>query len=541
MGIPISKPDQSISSGSIRGDLSAGKRVTVDLRLARSFSNADFSTGYYLSTDKRIGSKDDILITFKKGKNSNTSVTFTLPKKNLDLGRTYYLGAMVDYDKKIKERDEGNNTKVLGSFRHLRPQKKVVTSLFDQKKDFKLAGKNWSLIEPFSVDVEKSFHKGGSRGIGIGRVDGYVKGKVWADFEAGLDIGFNLGAVAGKSNLATDLEMFVPEKIEAGKQFIIDTSRWKYNPGNNAGFSLDDSNWGLTADLVLKGSAGIEVKAGAGFDPVDIPLLFTTIRTPRIGVDAGIKLQVNPNINFDLLGIGGIGLGGGWALSTSGKSISIEKGSKKFSLNAPQLGSEDSKAKGFTFTAERDADDNLLGANIDLVNLVTSMFPKLKPLNFEKNLINKKLGPVRAKAGVEGKLVSLDFNAGLGYGEEVTLDYDPKDIKLKLTFNGKTQKGTLGDAFTFKAPTNKSAKKLDVAFDYDGKIELDRGLNFNGGLTLGIGTFGAEFKIAGWGPEFSLGPLFETSIGLGTSNISIGKASQKLSFDDKAAIALAYA
>nr|VFK22446.1 MAG: hypothetical protein BECKLFY1418C_GA0070996_111910 [Candidatus Kentron sp. LFY] len=350
---------------------------------------------------------------------------------------------------------------------------------------------------------------------------------MWADFEAGLDLGFNLGAIAGKSNLDTDLEMVVPGAIRAGEHFTIDTSKWTYDVANGAGFELDDSNWGLNANLVLAGSVGVEMEVG---------LMGKLKGLPKVEASVPVVLQVNPNVNLDLLGIGGIPLGE-WELSTSSRGFAIEKGDKEISLNAPELAGVESDRNGSSFSAERDADSNLLNANLDLVNMVTSMFPELSPLNTERKLINKKF----LKADLTAKLVSLDFNAGLGYGEEINMDYDPTKMDLTLAFGGQTQTGKLGDSFRFLAPDDKSATNLQVDFGYDGKIQAERNLNLNGALKLGVGTIGVDFKVKGWGPSFSAGPALEVGPELSVGNIGIGSSSKSLAFRDTANIAMAYA
>jgi len=145
------------------------------------------------------------------------------------------------------------------------------------------------------------------------------------------------------------------------------------------------------------------------------------------------------------------------------------------------------------------------------------------------------------QAGIEGRMLSLDLDAGLGYDEDVTLDYDPNDIDLTLTFGGQTRTGQLGDSFSFLAPENRSATDLSIDFGYSGEIGVDRGLDFNGDLTLGLGTFGAEFTAGNWSSELNLGPVFSSNIEFSSPSIGIGGSSQSLVFQDSATIAMAYA
>ena len=369
------------------------------------------------------------------------------------------------------------------------------SAILDSAQLRNLGGEDWSLLEPFSVDIEKEFGKKWESGSLVEK-ELWVEGRAWADFEAGLDIGFNLGAIAGESNLDTKLTMAVPEVIRAGETFTIDTSQWTYDVANRAGFELDDSNWGLNANLVLAGSVGVELEVEAG------------AKVSGVGggsIGGGVTLQVNPNVNLDLLGIGGIPMGE-WELSTSSRSLSIEKGNQEFSLNAPELESVESTRNGSSFSAERDASDNLLNANLDLVNVITSMFPSLSALNIDKELFDEKIAGKTVKAELEAKMVSLDFDAGLGYGEEIDMNYDPTKMDLTLVFDGQTRTGKLGDTFSFLAPADKSATELKVDFGYDGKIRAERNLDLNGALTLGVGTLGVELKAAGLGPSFDVGP-----------------------------------
>nr|VFK01754.1 MAG: CARDB protein [Candidatus Kentron sp. LFY] len=563
------RADLSISQGSVTGVLGAGESVTasVTLKNTGASTGVGFSTRYYLSTDSTITTGDTYLGASSSGSlgyngTEDKSATFLLPE-DLDGGKTYHLGAIVDYDNKVAgESNEGNNTKLLATFV---PEKAVSTDVFEGNKDFNLAGKQWTFMSPFKTTrVEKNFSEGLQKNGKVGKLKLGVEGSAWADLTAGLDLGFNLGSIAGQSNLDTDLEMVVPAAIKAGEHFTIDTSKWSYDVANGAGFELDDSNWGFNADMVVSGSAGIAVEAEA---------VARLKRVGKIKPHGGATLQFNPAIELDLLAVGGIEMGD-WELSTTSHSLTLTKGDaaassnsnsnsnsdsdkkrpeNSLSLNAPQLEGVESERNGSSFKAERDAGDNLVNGNIDLVNVLAEMtksFPVLSALNYEKELFNESRfgGKVKAKADLEAKLLSLGLDVGLGYGETIKMDYDPTKMDLTLAFGDQTRTGKLGDSFSFLAPDDESATNLQVDFGYDGKIQAERNLNLNGGVILGVGIaeVTAKLKVKGvgeWGPSFSPAPLVEMDMGVDlAANVgSIGNHSKSLNFTDTANIAMAYA
>nr|VFK43142.1 MAG: Serine protease, subtilase family [Candidatus Kentron sp. TC] len=534
--IDPSRPDLTITSlGTDKTRYTAGEsiRITATTKNIGNASAGSSYTKFYLSRDTSLGSSDIQLRTDSvSGLNAGSWFTRTATANlGSNLSGSYYLIAKADATGRVSESNEGNNIRVIGNPLYIEkprsnlPERYVVDNVFETERDFRFGGKEWSLIKPFNVNRNKSFNKPWNGGV----AHAYIKGKAWADFTAGLDIGFNLGSISGTSNLDTKLKMAMPSAIRAGERFTIDTSKWKYDVTNSAGFELNDSKWRLTAEAILAGSVGMELEVGAGLN--------LGLFKPKIS--SSVKLQRNENVKLDFLGMRDVKLGG-WELSASGQRLAIEKGSREFSLNAPNLEGVESEREGLSFKAERDAEDNLVNANLDLMNALTKLVPQLKPLNVEKTLFDKKIFGKQFKAEIEAKLISLDLNGGVGYSEDINLDYDPRKMNLKLTFGNQTRTGKWGSKFSFLAPTDKSVKNLRVDFGYNSRLEAKRDLNFNAGLTLGVGTLNAELKAGDWRPELNAGPVFSASTRISSPNIGITKPSTSLAFKDTTNIAMAY-
>nr|VFJ60237.1 MAG: CARDB protein [Candidatus Kentron sp. FM]VFJ62376.1 MAG: CARDB protein [Candidatus Kentron sp. FM]VFK13915.1 MAG: CARDB protein [Candidatus Kentron sp. FM] len=118
----VQSPDLMIASGSATGSFTSGGKVKakVTLKNQGSSTGTKFYTRYYLSTDSTITTGDTYLDNdntrgLSAGKTTKESEWFRLPT-NLVAGQTYYLGAIVDYDGKVSESKENNNTLVLKSF-----------------------------------------------------------------------------------------------------------------------------------------------------------------------------------------------------------------------------------------------------------------------------------------------------------------------------------------------------------------------------------------------------------------------------------------
>ncbi|MBN2791580.1 MAG: hypothetical protein JXQ81_03630 [Desulfuromonadales bacterium] len=125
------KPDLIVIFGSATGDFKPGGSVTANITLMNSSSGSTlldelrdvlqtFYTRYYLSADSNISTSDTYLASdttygLEAAATGSESATFTLPA-NLTPGKTYYIGALVDYNGQVSESDESNNSRILKSF-----------------------------------------------------------------------------------------------------------------------------------------------------------------------------------------------------------------------------------------------------------------------------------------------------------------------------------------------------------------------------------------------------------------------------------------
>nr|VFJ95741.1 MAG: Calx-beta domain-containing protein [Candidatus Kentron sp. LFY] len=119
---PTGRPDLIISSGNATGSFTSGGRVTANVTLGNqgASTSSTFYTRYYLSTNSSITTSDtyldyDTTYGLSGGSSTGESESFNLPT-NLTSGRTYYIGAIVDYDGRVSESNESNNARVLRSF-----------------------------------------------------------------------------------------------------------------------------------------------------------------------------------------------------------------------------------------------------------------------------------------------------------------------------------------------------------------------------------------------------------------------------------------
>nr|VFJ90089.1 MAG: Serine protease, subtilase family [Candidatus Kentron sp. LFY] len=121
--VPLGRPDLTVTGGTVTGELTPGGRIQVNATV----TNRGTATppepsriGYYLSTDSAIETSDtrlgyDFTGTLNPGRSESDSESFLLPT-TLVAGRTYYIGAIADYDGTVSESNEGNNARILRSF-----------------------------------------------------------------------------------------------------------------------------------------------------------------------------------------------------------------------------------------------------------------------------------------------------------------------------------------------------------------------------------------------------------------------------------------
>jgi len=127
------KPDLSLSRGKARTQLGPGVEVRLPVVAANQGDgdvSSNFNIGFYLSANRKITPVHDRKLGSVKLKHLEAGEDWlkvlrtTLPS-NLEKGK-YFIGAIVDPANKVKESDETNNTRILGSF-------KVAKNLADLK------------------------------------------------------------------------------------------------------------------------------------------------------------------------------------------------------------------------------------------------------------------------------------------------------------------------------------------------------------------------------------------------------------------------
>jgi hypothetical protein len=108
--------DLIVYSGSVTGNLVPGGKVSgnVTLKNQGNTTSSGFYTRYYLSTNNIITTFDtymgyDYISSLGSNRTTSRSYSFNLPS-NLKSGQTYYVGAIADYNNRVSESNEGNNT-----------------------------------------------------------------------------------------------------------------------------------------------------------------------------------------------------------------------------------------------------------------------------------------------------------------------------------------------------------------------------------------------------------------------------------------------
>jgi hypothetical protein len=102
------------SNGQRRYSVYKGQLVRVGLTYEnQGYASVNVKIGYYISTDSNITTADRLIgvgsITIPRGVQAENDNAWLYIPSDLASGSTYYLGAIVDYNKSLSEVDESNN------------------------------------------------------------------------------------------------------------------------------------------------------------------------------------------------------------------------------------------------------------------------------------------------------------------------------------------------------------------------------------------------------------------------------------------------
>jgi hypothetical protein len=234
-------------------------------------------------------------------------------------------------------------------------------------------------------------------------------------------------------------------------------------------------------------------------------LLFQFNKTTHIGA----SISVNPSFSF------GYSLPTSYTVSSSalnGVSITVAEPSS-FMTNS----GAGSVVTGNipTLTASGTDAPALLSATADLVALAVDLITTI-PVLAPFSVIDGSFGVTGAT--ISYALISAPLTAALNIGQSVTLTPGPIGVSITDQLNSQTETGTLGQAFSFTAPTSGSGT-IPLQTTYTLPVMVSSATGVQGQLSLAIE--GPQIHGSVIGAGFTLGPLgsfgvFNLTTGLGT-------------------------
>nr|VFK46173.1 MAG: Peptidase M10 serralysin C terminal [Candidatus Kentron sp. TC] len=214
INITQAKPDLIVTGGTARMIDSAMGRMyaNVTVRNQGTATAGSSYVGYYLSTNSTITTLDtrlsvDYTGSLASGRSEYDYQYFNLPK-NLVAGRTYYIGAIADYNNRVGESNEGNNARLLGSFTVKPVNRAPVVTTYNKTVESGKALSASSLFRVTDADGDAmtryEFRDGGAGG-GYFKVDGVTRSSGQAFQVSASRLGsvrYHGGANAGSETLS---------------------------------------------------------------------------------------------------------------------------------------------------------------------------------------------------------------------------------------------------------------------------------------------------------------------------------------------------
>lgn len=321
--------------------------------------------------------------------------------------------------------------------------------------------------------------------------------------KAGLEPRLQIDGGSVAVNYPIRLSAKLPDTVQAGQKFTIDTSSWTHLPSSLATTGAT-GRFTLDAVFDFKGSLG---PASVTLTPPIGPGV--TVPIPPIGpVDLSIKqtvIDIGPGSKPPAIPLGNFG----------DIQFTIPGQLNTFTnqlLPPPELVGLQSKGVGADKFLNLRADLDALA--IAALNIAIAETGVQIPVDVLKKKIA--LGP---GTSLEYELLGVDANLGLKLAQQFTFQSTSIGVVM-TTSDGQVRTGLLGDVFEFTAPDQVGDLTIDAQFTLNGTLTNETGFQVNGSVTVQggklvldtpFGTFSLADDVFGTGSDF----LFQEEFPMG--------------------------